>query len=468
MKYFGTDGIRGKIDTIWFEKIISKVAKAVVEYYHKNKLKKQILIGNDSRISADYILSKLATILLKNGIEIHNLSMCSSPCLAYTTKQFNFPLGLMISASHNPYEFNGIKFFLPTGEKANEEFEKEFELLMDKKIRLKNNEFKTIKNVECLQENYVNMLKNLKKFDFLCIFDCSNGGISEICKKIFKNHEIISAKPNGKNINENCGSTHVEKLKSLCIKKQKIGFAFDGDGDRICVVDKNGAILSGDEILFLLSKFYLKNFDYFIGTIYTNSALENELKKRQIITIKSDVGEKFINKNLKRFNSPLAGEDSGHIIVSNFTKTSDGILTAILIGNMLESTHSTCSELIKNYCGFFQKRADIILPNNHNISNNLNRVVEYLNSSISVNKKVVDFKHNNPFDDWDVYEKIKPQMLQLIDLINKEKHTRVVVRKSGTEPVVRLFVESKNENIAKIILQKTYSFFQSVLNLIST
>lgn len=460
MKYFGTDGIRGKTCSIWFDKVVVKAAKALVKYYNKNKLKKEILIGNDSRISADYIMSKLATILLKNGIEIHNLSMCSSPCLAHITKQFNYPLGLMISASHNPHEFNGIKFFLPTGQKATEEFEYDFEMLMDKKITLKNNEFRKIKNVDFLQENYVNMLKNLKKFNFLCIFDCSNGGITEICKKIFVNHEIISANPTGENINKNCGSTHIEMLKLLCVKKQKIGFAFDGDGDRICIVDKNGNVISGDEILFLLSKFYLKNSDCFVGTIYTNSALEIALKKRGIKTIRSDVGEKFISANLNAYNSPLGGEDSGHVIVSNFTKTSDGILTAILIGNILETTHSTCSELIKNYRGFFQKRKDIFLPTENTALEDLKLLISFIDfniSSLTNGFNVFEDKSQfNSFLNSDFFERHRNKILNIITSIRKEKSARVILRISGTEPVVRLFVESKCEKIAESLLNKIY------------
>ena len=462
MKYFGTDGIRGKANSIWFDKIIIKVAKALVQYYNKNKLKKQILIGNDSRISCDYILAKLSTILLKNNIEIHNLNLCSSPCLAYTTKQFNYPLGIMISASHNPYEFNGIKFFTPNGKKVDEKFEIEFEKLMDKKIKLKNNEFKKLKNVEYLQENYINMLKKLKKFDFLCIFDCSNGGISEICKKIFYKHEIIYANPNGKNINENCGSTHIEMLKFLCVKNKKIGFAFDGDGDRICVIDSNGTVISGDEILFILSKFYLKNSTNFIGTIYTNQALENELKKRDIKTIRSDVGEKFIYDNLNTHFSSLGGEDSGHIIVKDFTQTSDGILTAILIGNIIESTHSTCSELIKNYHGFFQKRKDIILPDDPLICEEIKQIISFINLSIQTSIHDQTQFGNIQKPKCELFYKNEKLISNLIEFVLKEKLVKIILRMSGTEPVIRLFVESENEKRAICFLNK----LNSVLNIL--
>ena len=282
MKYFGTDGIRGKIDEKLTVKMLNKVAKAIVLYYKQNKSNRVLLVGNDSRLTSDYILAVLSSKLLKNGIEVNNVGLCSSPCLAYLTKKFNYPLGLMLSASHNPAEYNGLKFFNSKGEKVSDKFEEHFEMLMDKKVSLKNNTFSCIKNVGNLKQDYINHLKSYKKFNFPIILDCANGGTSEIGKAVFPKSEKINIKPDGKNINFNSGCTHIEMLKSLCIKKQKIGFAFDGDGDRIHVVDIDGTILNGDKILYILSQFFQQNKDSLIGTIYTNSALEKCLEKRNV------------------------------------------------------------------------------------------------------------------------------------------------------------------------------------------
>ena len=217
MKYFGTDGIRGIVGKDLNKSTISKIAKAIVRYYNKHKLKRVLLVGNDSRISSDYILSILESILLSHGIQTHNLGIISSPGLAYLTHEFNYPLGLMLSASHNPSEYNGIKFFNSVGEKVDDNFEEEFEYLMDKNSSIKTINYINRKNVDKIKENYINYLKKLKKFNISCIFDCANGGTSKIIEKIFTNSQIINHNPNGININENAGCTHIEKLQKLCI-----------------------------------------------------------------------------------------------------------------------------------------------------------------------------------------------------------------------------------------------------------
>ena len=218
MKYFGTDGIRGKVNEKLSIKTLNKVAKAIILYYKQNKLNKSLLVGNDSRLTSDYILAILCSKLLKNGIEIHNVGLCSSPCLAYLTQKFNYPLGLMLSASHNPAEYNGLKFFNSNGEKVSDAFEENFEFLMDKKTTLKNNVFTCLKNKENLKQSYIKHLKSHKKFNFPIILDCANGGTSEIVKSVFPKCEKINIKPDGKNINLNAGCTHIEMIKKLCIK----------------------------------------------------------------------------------------------------------------------------------------------------------------------------------------------------------------------------------------------------------
>lgn len=419
MKYFGTDGIRGKIDESLDSKTLNKVAKAIILFYNQTKSKKVILVGNDSRISSDYILSVLSSKLLKNGIEIHNVGLCSSPCLAYLTQRFNYPLGLMLSASHNPAEYNGLKFFNSMGEKVTDEFERKFEILMDKKSKLKNNSFSTQKNVEELKQDYISHLKSFKKFTFPIILDCANGGTSEISKLLFPNHEKININPNGTNINTNAGCTHIETLKSLCIKKQKIGFAFDGDGDRIHVVDIDGTVITGDKILFILSKFFQKANDSCIGTIYTNTGLEKCLQKRKIELLRSAVGDKNVYALMKEINSQLGGEDSGHIILKPFMNTGDGMLIAIIIGNILKTSKKTLKELLSTYTEFHQCKKDIK-------TNNLEETRKILE-----NKMLLNY--------------IKEQ---------EENDARIIIRPSGTEPVVRLFVEHKNQQIANEIIEK--------------
>ncbi len=409
MKYFGTDGIRGIIGKELNKSIITKIAKAIVLYYDKHKLKRILLVGNDSRISSDYISSTIESVLLKHGIEIHNIDICSSPCLAYLTREFNYPLGLMLSASHNPNEYNGIKFFNSLGEKVDDIFEEEFEYLMDKNFQIKKIEYTNRKNTEKLKENYINYLKKIKKFDFECIFDCANGGTSEIIKKIFSNCEIINHNPDGTNINNNAGCTHIERLQKLCIKKKKIGFAFDGDGDRIHIVSEHGEIINGDKILYILSKFFLQNNDSIVGTIYTNSGLEKSIKRSNINLIRAYVGDKNVYNEMLKNNSMIGGEESGHIIIRKYLNTGDGILTAIVIGNILKTSNLTIEELLSDYTEYYQTRANIKTTTNFSILEELKKKINELEKSGS----------------------------------------KIIIRPSGTEPVIRLFVENKNKENAQ-------------------
>jgi len=422
MKYFGTDGIRGKMKIDLSDSLLNKAAKAIVLYYKKHKLKNVLLVGNDTRSSSDYIIVKLCATLLKNGIEIHNVGECSSPTLAYLTKKFNYPLGLMLSASHNPAEYNGLKFFNNYGEKTNDEFEKNFEFLMDKKTQLPNNCFSQIKNVENLKEYYISHLKNHKKFKNSYILDCANGGTSVICKSVFPNIEKINFQPNGVNINKNAGCTHLEMLKSLCIKKQKIGFAFDGDGDRVHVVDKDGSIITGDQIIYILSKFYLHCNDVCIGTIYTNTGLEKTLNSRNIKLLRSDVGDKNVCQLMKKENSVLGGEDSGHILLKNFMNTGDGILNAIIIANLLEQSKLSLKQLLADYKEFYQFRENILIENK---SFNLHEIL----NNIELKTKINDFK---------------------------KLGAKIIIRPSGTEPKLRLFVEHEDKSKAQQILKDLF------------
>lgn len=412
MKYFGTDGIRGIAGKDLKNQMIRKIAKAIVRYYDKHKLKRVLLVGNDSRISSDYILSSLESILLSHGIQTHNLGIISSPGLAYLTREFNYPLGLMLSASHNPSEYNGIKFFNSVGEKVDDNFEEEFEYLMDKKIKLNKINFTSRKNVENLKENYINYLKKLKNFNISCIFDCSNGATSKIIEKIFTNTQIINHNPDGININENAGCTHIEKLQKLCIKNHKIGFAFDGDGDRIHIVSETGEILNGDKILYILSKFFLHKNDTIVGTIYTNGGLEKSLKTINIRLIRSYVGDKNVYNDMIKNDSYIGGEESGHIILRQYMNTGDGILTAIIIGNILKLSGLSLNELLSDYNEYYQARSNIKTRTDFTIPEEAKNIIKELEKS----------------------------------------GTKIIIRPSGTEPVIRLFVEDKNiENSQKYI-----------------
>lgn len=421
MKYFGTDGIRGIAGKFLDKKLIIKIARALVRFYKKNKLCKVLLVGNDSRISSDYILSNLESILLEYGINVENLGKCSSPCLAYITKKFNYPLSMMISASHNSSEYNGIKFFNANGEKISENTEIELEKFIDIKTSLGEKNFALRKNVEFLKDFYVSHLKELKNFNFPLIIDCANGGVSEICKQIFEKSKIIHANPNGYNINHDCGCTHIEFLRSICLKEHKVGLAFDGDADRIQIVDEYGNVISGDKILYILSKFYLKSNDKIIGTIYSNVGLEQSLKKREIELIRANVGDKNVYETMKKFHAEIGGEDAGHIIIKHLLNTGDGVLIGILICNILHITKLKITELLKDYKEFYQEH-----------------------STIPISK---------PF-------KLNEDIRFLIKKFEKDG-ARIIIRPSGTEPILRIMAEHENKSIAKKTVESLKNFIKS-------
>ena len=420
MKYFGTDGIRGVVNKTLNNRIIKKVANALVRFY-KDKSKKILLVGNDSRISSDYILSVLATALLKQGIEIHNIGLCSSPCLAFLTKKFNYPLSLMLSASHNPSEYNGIKFFNSYGEKVDDKFEINFEHLMDMRPLKCCNKFSKMICLENLKETYINFLRSLKRSNLPCIIDCANSGASEIIRRVYLKTQIINSNPNGENINLNAGCTHIDNLRLMCAKNRKIGFALDGDADRLIVVDELGRIIDGDKILYILSTFYLKSNDTVVGTIYSNEGLKTSLSKKNINFMRAPVGDKQVYKKMLENKTILGGENSGHIILKTFSNTGDGVLLTIILSNILSSTNLGLNSLLKNYTEYFQIMENI--PNNKSFKTDEN--------------------------------------LKLMIKRYEDEGSRIIIRPSGTEPLIRIMVENKNENSAKKVLNKLLYYIKN-------
>ena len=412
-KYFGTDGIRGIAGKTFTQHLINKVGKALVKFYDTHKLKRVLLVGNDSRISSDWILSIMQSTLLKHGIEVHNIGVCTSPALAYLTHKFGYPLSMMISASHNPHEYNGIKFFNELGEKISEQVEQEIERFMDKKFSFKIN-YATAKNKENLKAEYIKFLKSIKKSNLPCVIDCAFGGASEIAKFVFPTNKIINQRHDGKNINLNAGCTHIEFLRSICSREHKIGFAFDGDADRLIAVDEAGEIFDGDKILFILSKFFQKRGDILVGTIYTNSGLEKALAKNGVILKRAQVGDKLVYEAMKNNASNLGGENSGHIILKQFTNTGDGLLNAIVLTNILSTTKKTLKQLTLDYAEFYQASANLKLGGKFEMTE-------------SVKTKINEFENLG---------------------------ARIIVRPSGTEPVLRIMVEHQEKEMAEKFLEE--------------
>ena len=450
-KYFGTDGIRRIANTHLTPELVYKVAKAgaYVLSKHSNHTP-TILIGRDTRISGTLIESAMTAGFLSYGANVKLLGVIPTPAVAYLTKKLNADASVVISASHNTFEFNGIKFFSNKGMKIPDEIEEEIEEVMDsgkleeltaknEKIGISEIEFDLINEYK---EFIVNIFKddikkNLRE-DFVVGIDTANGATYKIAEKIFTelgiSYKIISNEPTGININENCGSTHLENIKKF-VKDNKLslGIAYDGDGDRCLAVDENGNTIDGDIVLAIVSK-YLKernklNKDTVVATVMSNLGLKKYAETNNLNLVQTKVGDRYVLEEMLKNNYNLGGEQSGHIIMLDYNPTGDGILTSLMLIKILLEANVTASKL-----------ADIIT----------------IYPQVLVNAKVDDKKKYDYSED----EEIQKEIEKLENEFSGDG--RVLIRTSGTEPLVRVMIEGKDidlltkkaNELAKLIEKK--------------
>lgn len=419
--FFGTDGIRGKaLEELSFD-LAYKCGNAISQIKpHCN-----VLIGRDSRTSGSYLTNSFAVGAMGLGAKIIDIGVCTTPCVAYLTKLLNCDFGVMISASHNSAEYNGIKIFgndgFKLGDKKEEELERKFinqKVLSYEKLGEYNQNFNYV-------QFYINHLKKVAGEDLAglkIVVDASNGGAYKIAPKIFKSLGAkvieIACECDGVNINNNCGSLYPQKMIDAVIKnKADVGFCFDGDADRIIAADENGNILDGDILLYILAKHFkaINNLSHnmVVGTRHTNMALEENLKEYGINLIRSDIGDKYVLEQMLKHSLNLGGEKSGHIIMSDYSTTGDGVLCALFICSIIKQQNIKISEL-----------AGVKLYPQINIDVAVSDKIKVINS------------------------------LSLQDEILKQENilgsgARIMVRVSGTEPKIRIMVEARDENFAK-------------------
>ena len=450
-KYFGTDGIRRIANTHLTPELVYKVAKAgaYVLSKHSNHTP-TILIGRDTRISGTLIESAMTAGFLSYGANVKLLGVIPTPAVAYLTKKLNADASVVISASHNTFEFNGIKFFSNKGMKIPDEIEEEIEEVIDsgkleeltaknEKIGISEIEFDLMNEYK---EFIVNIFKddikkNLRE-DFVVGIDTANGATYKIAEKIFTelgiNYKIISNEPTGININENCGSTHLENIKKF-VKDNKLslGIAYDGDGDRCLAVDENGNTIDGDIVLAIVSK-YLKeknklNKDTVVATVMSNLGLKKYAQTNNLNLVQTKVGDRYVLEEMLKNNYNLGGEQSGHIIMLDYNPTGDGILTSLMLIKILLEANTTASKL-----------TDIIT----------------IYPQVLVNAKVDDKKKYDYSED----EEIQKEIEKLENEFSGDG--RVLIRTSGTEPLVRVMIEGKDidlltkkaNELAKLIEKK--------------
>ena len=427
-KYFGTDGIRGTVNigNINGEKFF-KFGLAAGTYFKNLKKKKQVaIIAKDTRLSGYTLEPALVSGLASAGMHIFTLGPLPTNGLAMLTKKMKANLGIMITASHNPFHDNGLKLFGPDGMKLSDKIEKKIENLIDKKTINQLSEPKLLGRVKRLEdgnERYINILKNNFPADFSLrgmriVLDCANGAgyksapkiLTELGAKVFS----IGIKPNGLNINYNCGSTFPEIVKRYVKKfKADLGISLDGDADRVIMCDEKAQIVDGDQIIAMIAKRWKRKKILkggVIGTLMSNYGLEKFFLREKINFKRSKVGDRYVKELMKKNNYNLGGEQSGHIILGKFATTGDGLLVALECLFALRKRR-VASELFKVYQSVPQKLVNIKVKN----------------------KEII----NTP--------KCK-KAIKLANHIIKNKG-RLLVRPSGTEPKIRIMCESFNSTL---------------------
>jgi len=428
---FGTDGIRGLVDKEINAKLAYDIGRGFAMYIIKHKLGNKVVVGCDTRTSSDVYVSAVSCGLVDMGINVEIVGIVSTPMISFFVSRFNYSGGVMITASHNDHTYNGIKVFNQFGEKISSSGEQEIE----------RNIFKQLNKIKCkgtitinndLIDKYLTYLKEnfpLDLSDKKIVLDCANGSNFHFAPTIYEslgaNVIKISCNNDGNKINKNCGANHIERLVRF-VKKYKadIGFAYDGDGDRLRVVLQNGIILSGDDILLIFSLYLQKKCELknqsVVGTIMTNLGMEQTLSHHGITLYRSDVGDKNVIQLMSNQSLSIGGESSGHICFLNYIPNCDALYNSLFFMKCY-------NELID---------FDTILSSSIKLPN--------VTKNIQVDKL---FRSN--FDK-------NIQLHKELDFIQKQyKSSRIIVRPSGTEPVIRIYVEGEtmeeNENIVKNI-----------------
>lgn len=442
-KLFGTDGVRGIANKDLTPELAYELGRASA-YILAKENKGKIVMGRDTRASGTMIEAALTAGICSMGIDVVSFGVMPTPAVAYLTRKHKALAGVVISASHNPGEYNGIKFFNSKGLKLSDEREEKIEdIILNKKIvniRALGKEVGGVRIDESGEEDYINYLQETIKLDLKGIkiaMDCGHGALYKIGPKTIKKlgGEVIAinTEPDGMNINDNCGSTNPNIVRDLVLKeKADIGIAFDGDGDRIIAVDEKGTILDGDHILaicgtYLHSQGELKN-NTIVGTVMTNMGLDAYLKKESINIVKTQVGDRYILEEMLKSGYVLGGEQSGHIIFLDYNTTGDGLATGLHLLEVSLATGKTMSQL-----------------------NNL--MTDY--PQVLVNAKVKNELKYNYKESLEIVEEIEK--------VEKIFHGegRVVIRPSGTEPLVRVMIEAKEDNGIEKIAKELAKFIES-------
>lgn len=441
-RLFGTDGVRGIANEELTPELAYKLGRTGAYVLTEGK-KGKVLIGKDTRASGDMLEAALTAGFTSMGLDVISLGVIPTPAVAYLTRKYEAVAGVVISASHNPGEYNGIKFFDSKGLKLPDEVEDRIEdiILNNQEIEVRpvKNEIGRVYKEKSGAEDYKEFLKSSINVDLSGIkiaIDCGNGALYKIGEEALKEMgaEVIciNSEPNGMNINDNCGSTNPRVIQKLVLEsKAHIGFSFDGDADRIIAVDEKGEIVDGDHILAIcgtdLRNRGKLNKDTVVGTVMTNMGLDVYLKDSDMKIVKTAVGDRYILEEMLKNGYSLGGEQSGHIIFLEYNTTGDGLATGLHLLSVLKSSGKLMSELneiMRNY------------------------------PQILINAKVDNSKKYNYME----HPEIAAEIEKIESMFKGEG--RVVIRPSGTEPLVRVMIEGKDQEEITRIARELASFIE--------
>ncbi len=423
MSYFGTDGIRGKFGelpiTPEFALKLGFAAGKVLKNYSK-KSKPIVVLGKDTRLSGYILEAALQAGLNAAGVYVHLLGPLPTPAIAHLTRALHASLGIVISASHNPYFDNGIKFFSGEGKKLPDEIQEAINKELENDIFIEDtaNLGKSVR-VKDANGRYIEFCKSTFPYhldlnDLTIVVDCANGAAYNVGPAVYRElgAKVIAIhnEPNGLNINEGCGSTHPEGLqKAVVAHKADLGIAFDGDADRVILVDKNGKQVTGDHILYILATQAKNKPTGIVGTVMSNMALEIALNKANVELHRAKVGDRYVLQGLEDNKWAIGGEPSGHILTLDKSTTGDAIIASLQVLTVMVEQQKALHELVEGFT---------LLPN------------------VLVNVRLAQM-----FDPYSV-----PALVSEFDKVEEtlKGRGRILIRKSGTEPVIRVMVEGED------------------------
>ena len=446
-KYFGTDGVRGVANSELSPELAFKLGRIGGYVLTKGASgRPKVLIGRDTRISGHMLEGALVAGLLSVGAEVMRLGVISTPGVAYLTRVMSAEAGVMISASHNPVADNGIKFFGSDGFKLSDDQEAEIEAFLDAEAdelpRPVGGDLGTVSDYFEGGQKYISYLKQSVDEDFVGIhvaLDCAHGATSSLATHVFADLDAdlstMGASPNGLNINDHVGSTHPEVLAKFVLDKgADVGLAFDGDGDRLIAVDEKGQIVDGDQIMYICAKHLHSqgrlNQGTVVSTVMSNMGFYKALETHGMQSVQTAVGDRYVVEEMKNSGYNLGGEQSGHIVFLDYNTTGDGLLTGLQLVNIMKITGKKLSELAAEMTIFPQKLVNVRVTDKHGVTDNAEVAA--------------------------VISEVEAEMAG---------NGRVLVRPSGTEPLVRVMVEASTVEDCERYVERIASVVRSEMGL---